>query len=334
MVIRTAKCARLSATHRASACNALCGFLELGIGSSSLELRTLCFSASTWNQIFDVFIERSEDAKPKPMRQVLVTLVKVLSRNRDINTVRSVRDAAIKKLLAVILGHELLSFIKPAMQALEHFISKQVFDIPDFLFRVDQVRPTEDDPRYAFRVATSTDHSGGCQSLYASPLPPSVTQRVGPYPPRLFPWTSATQHFIWSVLDGVRINTDLAPAAGRLLSSFLVSLQRTIFKDDQCGKELDVWIRPVYGFMKQHPDLIEIFVHHILSDLLRLGSSTSTEFLKILPLHDLERGFTGRLDMVDIQVFLMASKVREELSLLSRECAHLSMESLIIAMYM
>lgn len=329
-MIHTANCARLSATHRASACNALCGFLELGIASSSLELQTLCFSGSTWNRIFDVFIERSEDAKSKPMRQVLVTLVKVLSRNRDTNTVRSVRDTAIKKLLAVILGHDRRSFFKPAMQALEHFISKQVFDIPDFLFLVNQVRPTEDDRRYAFRVATSTDHSGECQSVYHSPLPPSV----GPYPPQLSPWTSASRHFIWSVLHGVRINTDLAPAAGRLLSSFLLSLQRTIFKDDQGDKELDVWIRPVYGFMKHHPDLIDIFVHHILYDLLRLGSSTSTEFLKILPLHDLERGFTSRLGMVDIQVFLMASKVREELSLMPRECAYISLENLIIAIYM
>lgn len=327
VVISTAKCARLSATHRASACNALCGLLEVGIASSSLELRTLCLSASTWNQIFDVFIERPENAKSKPMRQVLVTLVKILSRNRDVNTVRSTMDAAIKKLLAVILEHECLSFVKPAMQALEHFISKQVIDIPDFLTRVNQIRPSADDSRYTFRVAASTYHSGDDQGLHATPLPPYVIQSVGLNSPQLSHWTSATHHFIWRVLECVRFSTDLAPAAGRLLSSFLVSLQRTIFEENQCGKELDVWVRPVYGFMKRHPDLIEVFVHQILPVLLRLDNSTGTEFLKILPLHELERGFTGHLDMVDIQLFLMTSTISQESSLVPNECAYLSMEN-------
>lgn len=327
MVISTAKCTRFSATHRASACNALCGLLEVGIASSSLQLRTLCLSASTWNQIFDVFLQRSENAKSKPMRQVLVTLVKILSRIRDVNTVCSIMDAASKKLLAVILEHECLSFVKPAMQALEHFISKQVIDIPDFLTRVNQIRPSEDDARYPLRVAASIYHSGDGQGLHATLLPPSVIQSVGPNPPQLSRWTSATHHFIWSVLECVRINTDLAPAAGRLLSSFLVSLQRTIFEENQCGKELDVWIRPVYGFMKQHPDLIEVFVHQILPDLLRLDTSTGTKFLKILPLRELECGFTGHLDMVDIQLFLMAFRISQESILVPNECAYLSTEN-------
>lgn len=333
-MLRTAKYARLSATHRASACNVLCGFLEHGIASSNLELRTLCFSASTWNQIFEVYIERSEDAKSKPMRQVLVTLVKVLSKNPDINTVHSIRDAAIEKLLAYILGQECLSRVKPAMQALEHLISKQTIDIPELLSRVNQVRHAENAPTCAFCVAASTSHSGECQGLRGAPLPVNVSRNVNPNPPRLSPWTSAIQDFMWSVLDSIRVNTDLAPAAGRLLSSFLTFLHRTTLEENQNSKKLDVWIRPIYRFMKQHPHLIELFAHHILPDLLRPGSSTSTEFLNILPLDDIERGFTGRLDVVDIQVFLMTSNATEDYGLMPYGCAFPSTESCVTTMHM
>ena len=334
-LIRTAKCARLSATHRAAACNALCGFLEHGIVSSNLELRTLCFSASTWNQIFDVFIERSEDAKSKPMRQVLITLVKVLSMSSDSSAVRSIRDAALGRLLTIImLGQDRLSSVKPAMQALEHFMGKQIINMPNFLLRIIQVCPAKNAPKQALCAAAPASHSGERQALRDAPLQPYVSRSVDPNPPRLSSWRSAIQDFIWTVLDCIRINTDLAPAAGRLISSFVMSLQRTVMEEDQDCKKPDVWIRPTYGFMKQHPDLIELFVHHLLPDLLRLGGSTSAEFMKVLPLDDLQHGFTSCLDVVDIRVFLMASKASEELGLMHYKCTFLSMESQITTKHM
>ena len=100
--------------------------------------------------------------------------------------------------------------------------------------------------------------------------------------------------------------------AGRLLSSFLTSLQLKVTEVDQYGDKLDTWIRPVHRFIKKHPDLIELFIHHILPDLLRMDTSTSTAFLEVLPLDDLRRGITGRLDAVDIQIYLMALRAREE----------------------
>ena len=311
-LLRTAKSPRLSATHRASACNALCGFLEHGIASSNSELRTLCFSASTWNEIFDVFIERSEDAKSKPMRQVLVTLVKVLSRNPNSNAICSIKDAAVGRLLTILHGEDRLSSAKPAMQGLEHFISKKTISISDFLLRLVQVRGAEHASKCPVCGAAQTSCSGNCQNLGYALLSPYVSRSEDSIPLQQSPWTSAIQGFVWCVLNCILVNSDLAPMAGRLLSSFLTSLQLTVTEVDQYGDKLDTWIRPVHRFIKKHPDLIELFIHHILPDLLRMDSTTSTAFLEVLPLDDLRRGITGCLDTVDIQIYLMALRAREE----------------------
>ena len=260
------------------------------------------------------------------MRQVLVTLVKVLCRNPDPNAVRFIRDAAVTKLLVIILGKECISFVKPALHALEHFISKQVIDMPDFLPRIIQFHPARNTSKGTLSAAAPISRFGECAS------PPYVSRSMNADPPQLSHFTNAIQCFLWSMLDCVRINTDLAPVTGRLLSSFLFSLQRTVMDGNQDGNSLDgnsldVFVRPVYSFIKQHPDLIELSVHHLLPGLLNLDSSISTEFLKILPLDDFERGFTSHLDVIDIQIFLMASKAREGFGLVPYNCPYLPMGS-------
>lgn len=268
------------------------------------------------------------------MRQLLITLVKVLSRNPDANAVGSIRDAAIGKLLTIIiLGEDRFSSVKPTMQALEHFISKQIIDLPDFLQRIIQVRPAENPPKRAYPVPTPTSHLGECQILRDASMQPHVSGSLESQSPRLSSETSAIQSFVWRVLDCVRITTDLAPAAGRLLSSFLMSLQRTVLEEEQNYNKPDAWIRPIYGFMKQHPHLIELFVHHLLPDLMRLSSFTSAELLKLLPLDDLQRGCTSRLDVVDIRVFLLASKAKEEVGLMPYKCAYLLQKPYYRAMH-
>lgn len=125
-LLRTANSTRLSPAHGSASLNALCGFIEQCSSSSIPELRNISFTPTAWIKAFDIFLERSERHKAKPMRRLLLKITDILSKHSQDDAKRLLTEYAVSRAIGAICTHQDIASVKPAIQALEHLIHKGV----------------------------------------------------------------------------------------------------------------------------------------------------------------------------------------------------------------
>ncbi|KAF2015270.1 HEAT repeat protein-like protein [Aaosphaeria arxii CBS 175.79] len=125
-LLDTAEIADLSSPHRAASSNALCAFIETCQASRATYVQHALLSDSIWFRLLEIFLQRSDNAKGKSMRHMLLALTSVLQKNEDTESSQLLRDRAIQTFLDIIcLRHDRVK-VKPALQGLSHFLSKDV----------------------------------------------------------------------------------------------------------------------------------------------------------------------------------------------------------------
>ncbi len=295
-VLHTANSTKLSLIHGATALSALCGFLEQCSTSSIHQVRRLSYDTEIWTRAFNIYLSRSTNNKPKPMRRLLLTLTRLLLEH----------PTRTEKLLLVgiscciatraIRREDDLADIKPAIQALEHFLSIGLISAAE----VAQTERPED-------LEFSRIESMKIDSQNTDTEQEQVNQSV--------------ERFAFSVLEWMQY-PDCAPAVGRFLPLFFKSYEESQ-KDDtvQTPKDgvIPLWILPVKKSLERHQGLWEVFDFHILPSLLRLGSVDVKAFLEILPLENIQRGDIGSSSDTDIQLCLLVAKIAIEDSTLRNQ---------------
>lgn len=295
----TAEQPQLSVKHRVAACNALCGFLDQGCSSSAPELQKLCQSRVNWDRLLALYLEKLQDPPAKPMKQVLSTLMKLLS--RDIKDTQGIgvdqslalAEVATFRALSYIRSDDDLSCVKPSMMMLDVLISKT------------KVHPLT---LASFFSLSSTSSSR--------------TERKGSTSEG-----NGVQDFIRSILRWAR-HADVSPVAGRLLGSFCLSLHLTDSKPP--AKALDscspVWVAPTLEFALESDSTLQTAETYILPHLLCIDPVATVEFLESLPLKDLLNGNVGLVSERDIRFSLLITKVTadNDLKLDASEATQLS----------
>ena len=285
--IRTSEHFSISKPHRTAAFNALCGFLEQGIISLAPEVRDLCFATSTWERVFKLFIERSEIAKAKPSRQVLMTLVKLLVKNPDRDAVSSLQELVLSRSLAIIKEQKERTCVKPAMQILEIFLNRAILDAS----RIVRVLPRGNPRGDAELNITTTCKSQGKIS--------------GPCSHRCL-----VEDLVRDVLHWIQYD-DIAATSGRLLVSFLKSFH-SLESMRQQSPYIPLWAGPLKQVIRETPETIEAVEHHIIPGLLRLDAADSHAFLNGLPLERMKNGNYGGLVEEDIRLVLITINILKE----------------------
>ncbi|EDN07476.1 predicted protein [Histoplasma mississippiense (nom. inval.)] len=89
-LFRTFSSNDLSSSHMVAICNAISAFLDATTLSINAQIRefTLSESKPPWTCTFEFFLDRYE-RKPKPMRLVLTSLIRIASRHRDDSIIQS-----------------------------------------------------------------------------------------------------------------------------------------------------------------------------------------------------------------------------------------------------
>lgn len=184
-----------------------------------------------------------------------------------------------------------LADIKPAIQALEHFISRGLICATE----IAQVKRPEELGR--LRMMSTKDNQN----------PDDEQEQIN----------LSVQEFAISVLEWMRY-PDCAPAVGRFLPVFFKSLQKKqrdgavyISKDDV----IPLWISPLKQTLERHQGLLEVFEIHLLPGLLLLGPADIKAFLKTLPFDSIQRGDMGSSSVSDNQLCLLVAKTAEDSSL-------------------
>ena len=311
-LLHTAQSSNLSPSHGAAALNALGKLLDICSKHRNHQWALLCFCPLTCKQLFHIYLTGSENFKPKPAKQLLITLTNILSIYPDENERLMLIDTLVAYCVASISKQKNSQSIRPSLQAMEHLLNKQIITAQGII-DVSIEKSTV----YGEKVETPFDYT-------------STSFRA------------AVEDFTTHVLYWVRY-PDCASVMSRFLPIFFASLNP--YRDTKLAGSLGrstspffeppLWIRPVKQSLERDGSLLDSFENHVLPGLLRLSSGDAEAFLQYLPLDKLEQGNVGSQTDSDIQLCLLAVKMLDSGLKLSGEAhswpledeAHISLDT-------
>ena len=193
---------------------------------------------------------------------------------------------AVSRATRTICGQPDTASVKPAIQALEHFINVGLVTAREVV-------------SYTIKVSGGSQAASGAgrASLLKGRTESTTVQR-----------DEAVENFAMNVLEWVRF-PDCAPAAGRFLCTFFQSLNADTNDQSFSDETIPLWIYPVKQAINRHLEHLEIFEHHVLPGLLTLSPTDTRAFLKTLSLRDLKPGTVGPDAATNILLCLLIAKV-------------------------
>lgn len=131
-LLETADLPDLNPGHRAAASNALCSIIECCQASTTEYARDSILDDSIWLRLFNIYLQRSDDAKGKSMRQMLLLLTSVITKNQSTRA-SELRLQAAATFVDIICDRQDRIKVKPALQGLAHFLLRDVVSIAQLL---------------------------------------------------------------------------------------------------------------------------------------------------------------------------------------------------------
>ncbi|KAF2996069.1 hypothetical protein E8E13_004007 [Curvularia kusanoi] len=131
-LLETADLPDLNPGHRAAASNALCSIIECCQASKTEYAREAILDDSIWLRLFNIYLQRSDDAKGKSMRQMLLLLTGVITKYQSTRA-SELRLQAAATFVDIICDRQDRIKVKPALQGLAHFLLRDVVSIAQLL---------------------------------------------------------------------------------------------------------------------------------------------------------------------------------------------------------
>ena len=268
--------------------NALSGFLDRAAISSISDLADLCFDLKVWGDILDVFLRRSENNKPKPMRQLLLSLARLLQKNPREEARHAQTEYATRRSLAMITDRNESTSVKPALQLLDCFLTKKLISGSDIL-----------------RVLAAMNVQANPNSL--------GNQRSEPVNLSISSWLSLGQELISDIFAWV-CYSDVAAASGKLVATFTKSLSNLHegYQMNPVGG-LPLWITPLHQLLRDQSQMLETIGSYVLPELLSINCSDTREFLRTLSFESIQDGTTGDMTESDIMLCLLTADIAANL---------------------
>ena len=275
--------------------NALCGLIEQCSSSSEYHVQRLPYNQETWTRAFNIYLTQSDNNKSKPLRRLLLTLTRLILK-RPVSTENNLLlGIATCTATRAIRKQDEFANIKPAIQALQHFIKTGLMSAAE----IAQIKKPEE--------------------LELSRIEPMKTNGENSYPQQQ-QIDQSIQNFALSALEWIQY-PDCAPAIGRFLTVFFRPLEES-HSHDAVRASIDgampLWVSPVKHTLERHQGLWDVFEIHILPGLLRLGPADVEAFLKTLPFESIQHGNIGFSSVSDIQLCLLVAKTAKDSNLLKR----------------
>jgi hypothetical protein len=180
---------------------------------------------SIWFRLFQVYLQRSDNAKAKSVRQVLLVLTSVLSKNHSSDSLRLQRRATSIFIDIICLRHDRLK-VKPALQGLAHFLLRNIVSLSQL--------------NGIYRSSLADQGSISCTEFDLS------------------------QSFFGSILAWI-VHHDTSLSASHLLKNYLIQLRQSPYYEilESDGSSLPIWIQPVVTSLHSWPDRMQEFKAHV-----------------------------------------------------------------------
>lgn len=306
-VLRTAHAVGITVSHRAAACNVLCAFLDQALVSPTSEMRSFILSVEIWRAFFDVYMDRYGDSKPKPMKQVLVTLVGSLSRWPRSEEAQVLRNDTLDTFLLWINSPDYTSMLQPALHGLAYFVSKGIFSVEDVVVSLRRLGPT-DEPLPAEDLTTQATQGGQAATSSGDPDFPA---------PASGPSEKLMETFICTLLLWAS-HTGVATSAPNLISTFFKILRKHSSKEINfyhSVTKLPLWVAPLKRTLERKPEIVEALKHHVLPELFKLSPEDIHDFVKSLHLEHYSCGKVAANDHSEFLLLLSSLQVAQDLGL-------------------
>ncbi|KAI9712129.1 MAG: hypothetical protein M1820_001838 [Bogoriella megaspora] len=246
-ILDVSRSPNISSGHRAAATNALCATIEKCQRSPNFSVRALMQTTNLWSLSLDIFLQWTQAAKGKAMRQLLTTLSGFLqtlsAHERD-----SILDHTLPKLFEIAFRERNGVTARPALQALEHFLSRNLVIIDKFIFLFE---------KWLLALSGSSDKN----------LVPSAN----------------CERLIFACLEWLS-DADKASTAAHLTSVICrktAAAKQSEMKSTTVNKR-PIWSRPVVAIGKRQPETIRPLQSHVFPALFKLSLSDTLSFLELL----------------------------------------------------
>ena len=269
-------------------------------------------SEETWFSVFDLFLVRYEDGRPKPMKQVLATLGKLLLEQSEDDISGSMRARIVRSVVPVIILLQPRSQLKAALVCLEWFLRKGAIDAENV-------------------VAHTEEWLWGSQHIWVPLLRDQCTDLE-------LPVSELSDAEKRSALP----RDDLKAYAAQILSLSLLLNARTEERSLTSGavfcqicskltlqepsreaskeRNLPFWVSPIKYISLMNFDAIEGLSNHFFHPLFKENPSFFKVFLEVLPFEQLKSG--QGLNSADTEVSLLFAVLEtgKELGLVRESC--------------
>ncbi|KAK2740916.1 hypothetical protein FQN57_005920 [Myotisia sp. PD_48] len=274
-----------SKNNEAAACNAVTAFLEAALASNNSELCTFARSESTWLSVYDIFLDRYEYCQPKPMKQVLTTLVNILAAHPDPDIYRSICAHVTTSAIRNIVLVEPRSRLKASIVSFQYLIRKDAFATIDLINQVRLWLSAE----YEAWMPIVGDH---CIKMG---LPISILAPGS----KGVPEQDAESHVLTAQILCLSLllhlhNSNVATISGQVFVSLVIRLksvsEKGEFKDASKDSDPPFWTTPLKYMCLLYLENLDAMINHVLHPLFQGRASEFQSFVHVLPIEALTSG--------------------------------------------
>jgi hypothetical protein len=308
-LLKTFSTASIPSSHMTASCNAVRAFLDAAAVTKYEGTRQLVQSPDTWLSAFEMFITRFEDAKPKSMKQVLTSLVKLLAKSRQEPSSRSIQAGLVDAILPSIILGEPRARLKAFLVSLEIITRKNAI-LPNELISMLQVWLSKNSEKWVALLQED------CKALSMDVL--LLSNEVSCNSKRIESRGLAVQILLLGLLNQAK-NPELASSAGDTIAAFFQKLKSDpgLAQDDRAL--LSVWIPPVRYMVLQNLDNLEPMSNYVLQPLFHNDPTGFHSFLDSLPLKNVFAGDMADAALPELTVLFASLQVAKKTGLVDED---------------
>ncbi|KAL3439309.1 putative death-receptor fusion protein-domain-containing protein [Aspergillus tetrazonus] len=283
-LLQTFCSASISHGHTTAACNALSSFLDTAFVSERPETRQLAQSRDTLVSVFEGFLSRFKDVKPKPMKLVLESLAMIMAKSHHEPGCAAIQRDFVEAVLPSILFGEPRSRVKASIIALETLVHKKAILPTELIMLVESwlLRNSERWPTVLQEECriTSIDVP---RFLQKSPKQAASDAQSK---------EATVQILLLGLLNRAKA-LDLAASCGEVMTTFFRRLEPSTdsaLSTEEKDSLAFSWVKPIKYFLLQNLEIVEKLSNHILLRLFGISTIGFRYFLGTLPLESLLAG--------------------------------------------
>ncbi|OJD11200.1 hypothetical protein AJ78_07986 [Emergomyces pasteurianus Ep9510] len=310
---------KTSSSHTVASCNAISAFLDATTLSADERIREFALRGSKppWISTFEVLLDHYE-RKPKPMRLVLTSLIRIISNQRDDSVIQPIRSNIVQLVIPNIILCEPRSRLKACLVSLEWLIRKDALPVSDLTKKIEKWM-LDSSMAWAPRLEEHCIKLGvpiNCFIDLESKIKAGENELL----------FYAAQIFIISLLLNSN-NRDLALPAGTLFTLLCHRLQAASMENSflyfSPRSSCPLWQGPLRYIALQNIGALETVSDHFFYPLFKAMPSGFWSFIRALPFHDLQLGTCDAITD-ELIVLFAALQIAKELGLVQEDSSEAS----------